>query len=144
MQVHTIGGVIGKGETIMQIAPHADPLVVEAKVAPQDIDQIVFGAPVRVRIGAGNRGTTPDLEGKVVVVSPDLVRDTAATAVGPQGQPHYLVRIAISQPSTETAGDLRLVPGMPAEVYIRTQDRTPLSYLLKPLNEQFARTFRER
>jgi HlyD family secretion protein len=144
LQVHTIGGVIGKGETIMQIAPHADPLVVQAKVAPQDIDQVGLGAPVRVRIGAGNRATTPDLEGKVAVVSPDLVRDPAASLGGAQAQPHYLVRIALSQPSTEAAGELRLVPGMPAEVYIRTQDRTPLTYLLKPLNEQFARTFRER
>jgi HlyD family secretion protein len=144
LQVHTIGGVIGKGETIMQIAPHEDPLVVEAKVAPQDIDQVAFGAPVRVRIGAGNRGTTPDLEGKVVVVSPDLVRDPAVSLGGAQAQPHYLVRIALLQPSTEAPGELRLVPGMPAEVYIRTQDRTPLTYLLKPLNEQFARTFRER
>jgi HlyD family secretion protein len=144
LQVHTIGGVIGKGETIMQIAPHADPLVVEAKVAPQDIDQVAFGAPVRVRIGAGNRRTTPDLDGKVIVVSPDLMRETSTGSGGAPTQPHYAVRISLSEASAEAVGDLRLVPGMPAEVYIRTQDRTPLTYLLKPLNEQFARTFRER
>src|SRR5262249_13772519 len=109
-----------------------------------DIDQVAFGAPVRVRIGAGNRRTTPDLEGKVIVVSPDLMRETSTGSGGAPPQPHYAVRIALSETSTEAVGDLRLVPGVPAEVYIRTQDRTPLTYLLKPLNEQLARTFRER
>ena len=82
LQVHTIGGVIGKGDTVMQIAPRADALIVEAKVAPQDIDQVAVGASVRVRIGAGNRRTTPDLEGKVTVVSPDLTRESEATPKG--------------------------------------------------------------
>src|SRR5207248_10946269 len=79
LQVHTIGGVIGKGETVMQVAPTADSLIVEAKVPPQDIDQVEVGASVRIRIGAGNRRTTPDLEGKVTVVSPDLMREAQAT-----------------------------------------------------------------
>jgi HlyD family secretion protein len=144
LQAHTIGGVIGKGETVLQIAPRADPLVVEAKVAPPDIDQIESGAPVRVRIGAGNRRTTPDLEGKVTVVSPDLAHDSLATPKGMQDQQYYLVRVALSEATLKAAGDLQLVPGMPVEVYIRTQDRTPLDYLVKPLHEQLARTFRER
>ena len=144
LQVHTIGGVIAKGDTIMQIAPRADALIVEAKVAPQDIDQVAPGASVRVRIGAGNRRTTPDLEGKVTVVAPDLTRDPAATSAGIQSQQYYLARVALSAADVKSAGGLQLVAGMPAEVYIRTQDRTPLAYLLKPLNEQIARTFRER
>lgn len=144
LQVHTIGGVIGKGETVMQIAPRADDLIVEAKVAPQDIDQVEAGASVRVRIGAGNRRTTPDLEGKVMVVSPDLTREPLAAPTGVQGQQYYMTRVALSKADTNSMGDLHLVPGMPAEVYIQTQDRTPLSYLLKPLHEQIARTFRER
>jgi HlyD family secretion protein len=144
LQVHTIGGVIGKGDTVMQIAPRADALIIEAKVAPRDIDQIAVGASVRVRIEAGNRRTTPDLEGKVTVVSPDLTRESEAGAKGPQSEQYYLARVVLSEEDLTSTPDLRLVPGMPAEVYIRTQDRTPLNYLLKPLREQIARTFRER
>ncbi len=144
LQVHTIGGVIAKGDTVMQVAPRAEPLIVEAKVAPQDIDQVAVGASVRVRIQAGNRRTTPDLEGKVTVVSPDLTRDSEATPKGMQMQQYYAVRVAFSEAGPKAIGDLQLVPGMPAEVYIRTHDRTPLEYLLKPLHEQIARTFRER
>ena len=144
LQAHTIGGVVGKGETIMQIAPRADALIVEAKIAPQDIDQVAPGAPVRVRIQAGNRRTTPELEGKVSIVSPDLTRESEATPKGLQSQQHYLARVALVQSSLDTDGPLHLVPGMPAEVYIRTEDRTPLDYLMKPLREQLARAFRER
>jgi HlyD family secretion protein len=144
LQAHTIGGVVGKGDIVMQIAPRADALIVEAKVAPQDIDQVAVGASVRVRIEAGNRRTTPDLEGKVTVVSPDLTRESEATPKGPQNEQYYIARVALSKEDLISTPDLHLVPGMPAEVYIRTQDRTPLNYLLKPLREQIARTFRER
>jgi len=144
LQVHTIGGVIGKGDTVMQIAPRADALIIEAKVTPQDIDQVAVGASVRVRIDAGNRRTTPNLEGKVTVVSPDLMHESEATPKGEQSHQYYLARVALSEEELKSIGDLQLVPGMPVEVYIRTQDRTPLNYLLKPLREQIARTFRER
>src|SRR5262249_42900300 len=128
----------------MQIAPRADALIVEARVAPQDIDQVPVGASVHVRIGAGNRRTTPDLAGRVTVVSPDLTRDAVATPTGLQSQPYYMVRVALSDADLRAVDDLQLIPGMPAEVYIQTGDRTPLDYLLKPLREQIARTFRER
>jgi len=144
LEAHTIGGVIAKGETVMQIAPRADPLVIEAKVAPQDIDQVETGAPVRIRIGAGNRRTTPDLDGNVTVVSPDTTREAGALPRNIPEQQYYLVRVAISNTAIKALGDLRLVPGMPVEVFIRTHDRTLLDYLLKPLHEQIARTFRER
>jgi HlyD family secretion protein len=128
----------------MQIAPRADPLIVEAKVTPQDIDQVEIGAPVRIRLGAGNRRTTPDLEGKVTVLSPDLTHEQSTAPTGIQTQQYYLARVSVSEAGFKSLGDLQLVPGMPVEVYIRTQDRTPLDYLLKPLHEQLARTFRER
>jgi HlyD family secretion protein len=144
LQVHTIGGVVTKGETMMQIAPRAEPLIIEAKVAPQDIDQVELGAPVRVRIAAGNRRTTPDLGGQVIVVSPDLISDPPTTQRGIQDQQNFLVRVALAEADVKALSDLQLVPGMPVEVYIQTQDRTPLDYLLKPLREQIARTFRER
>src|SRR5262249_11265715 len=143
LQVHTIGGVDGKSEKGMQIAPRADPLIVETEVAPQDIDQVEIGAPVRVPLGAGNRRTTPALDGKVTVLSPDRTHEQAAAPAGIPLQQYYLARVSVSEAGVKALGDLQLVPGMPVEVYIRTQDRTPLDYLLKPLHEQLARTFRE-
>jgi HlyD family secretion protein len=91
---------------------------------------------------AGNRRTTPEVEGVVTTVSPDLTREQPSAA-GVQ-QAYYIVRIALSEKEMQRLGDLQLVPGMPVETYIRTTDRTPLDYLLKPLEEQIARTFRER
>lgn len=144
LTVHTVGGVINRGETIMQLVPRADALLVEARVAPTDVDQIALGDEVRVRILAGNRRTTPDLEGRLIHVGPDLTRDQQPAAGGVPAQAYYLVRIRLALEQIRRLGDLQLVPGMPAEIYIHTQNRTPLQYLIKPLAEQIARTFRER
>jgi HlyD family secretion protein len=145
LTVHTVGGVINRGETIMQIVPRADALVIEAKISPTDVDQVLVGAEVNVRILAGNRRTTPDLKGKVIHVGPDLSRDQQQTATGQVAQQaYYLVKVMLEPSQLKLLGDLTLIPGMPAEIYIRTHDRTPLDYLVKPLTEQIARTFRER
>jgi len=143
LAVHTVGGVIANGETIMQIVPHSDDLIVEAKVAPQDIDQVEQGAVALVRIMAGNQRTMRDVNGTLTHVSADLTRDPPS-ASGQPTQPYYVVRISLPPAEVERLGDFRLVPGMPAEVFIQTTARTPLQYLLKPLREQIARTFRER
>jgi HlyD family secretion protein len=144
LAVHTVGGVIGgTGEPIMLIVPRADQLLVEAKVAPQDVDQIVVGAITAVRIMAGNQRMLPDVMGKVIHVSADITQ-------GPQqGQPQpvppsYDVRITLPEEEVKRLGDLRLVPGMPVEAFIQTYARTPLQYLIKPLREQIGRTFRGR
>jgi HlyD family secretion protein len=144
LAVHTVGGVIGNGETVMQIVPRADELVVEAKVAPSDIDQVAIGAEAIVRVLAGNQRTTPVIAGRLTRVSADLTRDQAQQNSLQPPQAYYTVRIAL--PPTEVArlNDIRLVPGMPVEAFIQTHERTPLGYLLKPLREQIARTFRER
>jgi HlyD family secretion protein len=143
LAVHTVGGVIGNGETVMQIVPRADVLVVEAKVAPQDIDQIAVGSHAIVRIMAGNQRTMPDVAGVLTRVSADLTREPAPA--GQQtGQAYYLVRVSLPEEEVRRLVDLQLVPGMPAEAFIQTYARTPLQYLLKPLHDQIARTFRER
>lgn len=142
LSAHTVGGVIGAGETIMLIVPQTDQLVVEARVAPVDIDQIILGAPVQIRIMAGNQRTTPVIDGKVVHISADLTRETGSG--GQPGQMYFQTRVSISEESLKTLGELKLVPGMPAEALIETGARTPLGFLLKPLQEQLARTFRER
>ena len=145
LAVHTVGGVVGKGDTLLLVVPRQDTLIIEAKVAPTDIDQVAIGAPVRVRVMAGNRRTTPELEGKVTTVSADLTREQQAGTGGTVAQQvYYGVRISLHESELKRLGDLQLVPGMQVETYIRTTDRTPLDYLLKPLEEQIARTFRER
>ncbi|MGZ8402129.1 MAG: HlyD family type I secretion periplasmic adaptor subunit [Rhodoplanes sp.] len=143
LAVHTVGGVIGNGEIIMQIVPRADELVVEAKVAPSDIDQVAAGAKAIVRIMAGNQRTTPEINGVLNRVSADLTRDPQQNAMQPP-QAYYTVRITLPPEEVVRLQTIRLVPGMPVEVFIQTYERTPLQYLLKPLQEQIARTFRER
>jgi HlyD family secretion protein len=142
LSVFTVGGVIAAGDAIMLVVPHADELVVEAKVAPSDIDQIVVGAKAAVRIMAGNQRTTPEINGVLTRIGADLTREQG-TAMQP-GQSYYLVRLALSEEEVKRLGDLRLLPGMQAESFIETYARTPLQYLLKPLRDQIARTFRER
>ena len=142
LAVHTLGGVIGNGETIMSIVPHGDELVVEAKVAPSDVDQIGMGAPTVVRIHAGNQRTMPELNGILIHRAADLTRDQPSGSA--PTQPYYLVRVSLPKAETERLGEFRLLPGMPTEIFIQTYARTPLQYLLKPLREQIARTFRER
>jgi HlyD family secretion protein len=143
LTVHTVGGVIGSGESIMQIVPRADELVVDAKVTSSDIDRVATGAKAVVRFLAGNQRITPQISGQVTRVSADLVADQGQnSALAPPA--YYTVRIALPPEEVARLGDLRLVPGMPAEAFIQTDERTPLGYLLKPLLEQMARTVRER
>jgi HlyD family secretion protein len=91
-----------------------------------------------VRVLAGNRRTTPELAGTVSRVSPDLTRDERS------GQSWFAVRVALNAGETVKLADLRLVPGMQVETFIHTGDRTALDYMLKPLRDQVARSFRER
>ncbi|WP_432284471.1 HlyD family type I secretion periplasmic adaptor subunit [Aminobacter sp. BA135] len=136
LAIHTVGGVVTPGEAIMQIVPTADALVVEARVAPQDIDQVRIGQPATLRLSAFNQQTTPEVDGTVDRVSPDMIEDQKA------GLSYYAVRIALSAKSLEQAGSPELKPGMPAEVFLKTTDRTVLSYLFKPLTDQASRAFR--
>ena len=148
LAVHTVGGVIGNGQTIMQIVPRADELVIEAKVAPNDIDQVAVGAKATVRIMAGNQRITPQIIGIVTRMSADLAREQQEQQDQQNSaQPthaYYAVRITLPPEEMARLRDIRLVPGMPAEAFIQTHERTPFEYLLKPLREQIARTFRER
>ncbi|BBF92923.1 HlyD family type I secretion periplasmic adaptor subunit [Blastochloris tepida] len=138
MSVHTVGGVVSPGETLMLIVPRADELVVEARIAPSDIDQVSIASATLVRILAGNQRTTPQLQGEVTWVAADLTKDQQT------GQSHYLVRVTLPASEVAKLGELKLVPGMPAEVFVQTGERTALQYLMKPLHEQIARTFIER
>ena len=137
LAVHNAGGVIKPGETLMEIVPEDDTLVIGARVAPQDVDKVVPRAPATVRLSAFNQRTTPELTGEVQRISADLVSDAAS------GQAFYQAIIEVPPHEAERLHGLTLVPGMPAEVFIRTGARTPLAYLLKPLTDSFARALRE-
>ncbi|MCZ4071804.1 HlyD family type I secretion periplasmic adaptor subunit [Agrobacterium sp. LMR679] len=137
LSVHTVGGVVAPGEQIMMIVPEVDKLVVEAKVAPQDIDQIFYGQATNLRFSAFNQKTTPEITGTVERISADVTVDQRT------GTSYYLVRVATSQEQIKRLGEFSLMPGMPVEAFITTGERSVLSYFLKPLLDQANRTFRE-
>lgn len=138
LSVHTIGGVITPSETLMLIVPSSDRLIVEVRVSPSDIDQLSVGQETRVRFSAFNRRTTDELIGSVLRIAADLTRDPQMNIS------YYTVGISVAEKELANLGDLKLVPGMPAEVFIKTGERTLASYLIKPLRDQMERAFRER
>ncbi|MEP6563630.1 MAG: HlyD family type I secretion periplasmic adaptor subunit [Mesorhizobium sp.] len=135
--VHTVGGVISPGELIMLIVPVADDLTVEARVAPQDIDQLTLGQSATLRLSAFNQRTTPELNGAVGEISPDLTVDERS------GAGFYTVRVSLPRAELTRLKGMTLSPGMPVEVFFSTGSRTMLSYLVKPLADQIQRAFRE-
>lgn len=137
LSVHTVGGVIGPGETIMLIVPDNDTLSIEAKVSPDDIDQLRPEQTASLRFSAFSQGTTPELNGTVSWMSADLTEDERT------GTSYYRVRIAVPDEEMARLKGLKIIPGMPVETFIQTGSRTVVSYLLKPLTDQVMRTFRE-
>ncbi len=138
LAVHTIGGVINPGEPLMLIVPGDDKLVIEAKVAPHDIDQVRSSKTVNLRFPAFNQRTTPEIKGILTRVAADLTREPQT------GVSFYVARIEIPDEELQRLEGLTLVPGMPTEAYIKTIDRTALTYLLKPIEDQLAKAFKER
>src|SRR4051812_11565307 len=139
LAVHTVGGVITpNGEPIMLIVPEADALTVEAKIQPQDIDQVRIGQKAVLRFSAFNQRTTPELNGEVSRVSADVSQDAKT------GATFYTIRIAVPKAELAHLNGLRLVPGMPVESFIQTGERTVISYLTKPLQDQVMKAWREK
>lgn len=138
LDVHTVGGVVSAGQQIMLVVPAADKLIVEAKVQPQDIDQLRIGQPAVLRFTAFNSRTTPELNGEVSVVSGDVTQDQRT------GVTYYTVRIAVPPSEIARLEVLKLVPGMPVEVFVQTTVRTVVSYFVRPFQDQIARAFREK
>jgi HlyD family secretion protein len=131
LSIHTIGGTVSPAETLMTVVPENEPLEVTTKLPSDKIDQVKVGQAARVRLPALTR-TTPDIHGAVNFVSPDLVETNKGS--------YYEVRVTVDQHPR----GINLTPGMPAEVFLTTDDRTILSYLWKPIGEQLSRTFVER
>jgi HlyD family secretion protein len=137
LTVHTEGGVVMRGDTLMLIVPEGDDLVLEAKVTPNDIDQVSKGQPAQVRFPAFSSRLTPEVAATVTQVSADVSRLDATSP------PFYSVRLVIPATELERLGDQKLKPGMQAEAFIQTEARSPLTYLVKPLWDQIAHTWRE-
>ncbi|KFC75907.1 Type I secretion membrane fusion protein, HlyD family [Bosea sp. LC85] len=138
LAVHTVGGVITPAEPAMLIVPAEDALQIEARVNPPDIDQIALGQAAQIKIHAFNQRTTPELQGQVSRISADTSRDQQT------GVTFYTIRVMVEPGELARLAPHRISAGMQADVFVRTEDRTPLEYIVKPLKDQIAKAFRER
>ncbi len=138
LNIHTVGGVVQSGDVLMQIVPRDSLLTIEASVAPSDIDQVHTGGQATLRLTAFNRRVTPELNGVVSSIAADAVRDERT------GQSSYPIKISVPDTELTKLSGAVILPGMNAEIYIETVERSVLSYLLKPALDQFAKVFREK
>ncbi|MGD0959650.1 MAG: HlyD family type I secretion periplasmic adaptor subunit [Methylomonas sp.] len=141
LTIHTIGAVIPPGGEIMAIVPQGETLIVEAQITPMDIDRIHIGQTAEIRFSAFKTRTTPKIDGALIFISADRLVDEHS----PHQEPYFLSRVAISPQGLQTlaGADLKLLPGMPAEVMIHTGQRTMLQYLAAPLKDSIAHAFTE-
>lgn len=138
LRFKTQGGVIQPGEPILDIVPTNDDLLIDARVAPVDIDVVHAGLPAQVHLLAYAQRNLPQIEGKVLSVSADSLLDEQT------GVSYYRVRVEVDRQKLSSLGtDVHLVPGMPAEVLIVTGERTLLGYLIQPFRDLFRRSLRE-
>ena len=137
MQLHTEGGVISPGEPVLEIVPQKEILIVEAQVSPNDIDRVYIGLLAEVRLSAFSRGKIPTLEGKLITLSADRLIDEG------NRMPYYLTRVELTPESGRKLEGVELLPGMPAEVLIKTGSRTLVEYLAQPLTNVLARSLIE-
>ena len=137
LQVHTVGGVIKPGQELLHIVPSDAKLIIEARVNPADIDQVALNQPVSITLSSFNQRSTPQLNGKVTNVSADLLASER------QDAHYYAVQITFDEGELARLDGRDLVPGMPSDVFIQTDERTVIDYLLRPLTDQFRRALRE-
>jgi HlyD family type I secretion membrane fusion protein len=137
-RIHTTGGVVSPGEVIMEIVPAHDRLVIEAKARPEDIDRLRLGLPTGVKLSAFDQRSTPELEGKVSYVSADAMEEAKT------GTAYFLVKVEVPETELKRLKGRIIQPGMMADVFIRTGERTFFGYLLDPLVHSFNKAWREK
>ncbi len=137
LNVHTVGGVVSPAEVLMLVVPEEDGLQIQARIQPANVDQVVIGRTARLRLSAFSQKKTPEVDGRVLHVAADVTLDPKT------GQSYYAVMVELDDKARRVIGDLKLVAGMPVEVFMSTGDRTALSYLTKPFTDQMNRAFRE-
>ena len=138
MQVTTPCSVIRPADPLLFLIPQDRPLVIAAQVLPTNVDEITVGQEVNLRLSSLDQRTTPELKGQVVLISADALDDPAT------GQSYFGVEITLSAGEAERLPEgTQLLPGMPVDAFIKTGDRTPLTYLVKPLTNYFVKSWRE-
>jgi HlyD family type I secretion membrane fusion protein len=137
LEVHTLGGVVEPGETLLEIVPLKDELLIETQINPVDIDTVFKGLEANVVFTGFSQRELPRMIGTVSYVSADALTDQRT------GAPYFTVHVTISKSELKKFGNHELVPGMPAEVFIKTGEQTPLAYLTQPLRESFRHAWRE-
>lgn len=138
LRIHTPGGVIQPGDALMDLVPRDEPLVLEARVSPKDIDVVHPGLLADVHLLAYRTRNLPRLRGEVRQVSGDRLVDTKS------GEPYYSARIVVDMAAVhDRTPEVRLTAGMPAEALILTGERTLLGYLTDPFRQSFRRALRE-
>jgi HlyD family type I secretion membrane fusion protein len=137
LRVFSQGAVVGPREVLMEIVPEDKTLIVEARIRPEDINHVRAGSEAEVRLTAYQQRTTPLVAGKVLYVSADRMVEPQTNA------PYYIAHIDVTASALSDAGNLKMQAGMPAEVYIRTDSRTALDYLLAPVTAYLRKGMRE-
>ncbi len=137
LQFTTPRSVVRPADQIMYLIPQDRPLVIAAQVPPIHIDQVVVGQEVKLHFSSFSSRTTPELKGRISVVSADALTDQRTQA------PYYRAEIVLEPGELEKLNHVTLIPGMPVEAFIKTDDRTPFAYLIKPFTDYFGRAFRE-
>ena len=137
LRIHTPGGVIGAGAPLMDLVPRQDRLIVSARVRPEDIDVVHLGLSADVHLLPYNQRRVPRLKGEVIHVSADRLVDKRTD------QPYYAAKIRVENQRLAELHDIRIIPGMPAQVFIKTGRSTVALYALRPLLDSFTNAFRE-
>lgn len=137
-RTHTPGGVIGPGELLLEIVPANDRLVLEARARPEDIDRLRVGLPAGIKLSAFDQRTTPELEGRVSYVSADTIEDAKS------GIAYFLIKVEVPESELKRLQGRTIQPGMMADVFVRTGERTFFSYLMDPLIDSFNKAWREK
>ncbi len=138
LKINTVGGVIQSGLVLMEIVPKDGRLIVEAQVPTTSIDKVHVGLAADLRFSAFNLTTTPIVAGRITLVGADKI-----AGANPQQGEYYLAQVETTAEGLKQLGDKVVQPGMPVEVIVKTGERSFLSYLLKPLSDRFARSFKE-
>lgn len=144
---NTPGGVIAPGAVILELLPMNEDLLIEARISPREIAHVHNGQDAMVRLTALNQRITPMLPGQVIYLSPDSIteNDTSGTkAAAPRSGPSFVVRVKLDgRSSTDLLPGFKPTPGMPADLFIKTEERTFFDYIMRPVFDSFARAFRE-
>ncbi|MDQ7070719.1 MAG: HlyD family type I secretion periplasmic adaptor subunit [Rhodobacterales bacterium] len=138
MQYFTLRAVVRPADTVLYLVPQDRPLVIAAQIEAIHVDKVVIGQEVTLRFSSLDQRETPELSGVVAKISPDAFVDEGT------GQSYYRAEILVADGELEKLPEgTTLIPGMPVESYVRTLDRTPIGYLVKPFADYFAKAFRE-